>query len=218
MKKSEKEKIVKDNANKTSVELAVTVASEKVYEFKYAKPETAEDYENIIFGLGYENATPEATAAYLISRSIHPETRIKESTIWTYLHDWHDSGINKVIFELEDLGFLKKVSTAKYKIKQTPKNIQTLNDFKVSMEILNTKASPIAVGVYMACALYKYDDNLINDEHLWTNTYWSRQYIERGMEELEKLGYLIDTGSYFVLDGRVVEEYEFTESIERELL
>jgi len=33
MKKSEKEKIVKDNANKTSVELAVIVASEKVYEF-----------------------------------------------------------------------------------------------------------------------------------------------------------------------------------------
>lgn len=215
MKKSEKEtkKNVKDNANKTSVELATTVVPDKVYEFIDAKPKTSEDYDNIILGLGYENATPQAIAAYLICRSTHPENLIKESTIWIYLHDWHDSDIDKAIFELEDLGYLKKVSTTKFKIQKIPNNVPILNDFKVSTEILNTQASPIAVGVYMACALYKYDDNLINDECLWANTYWSRQYIERGIEELEKLGYLIDTDSYFMLDGREVEIYEFVESI-----
>ena len=171
------------------------------YLFLDKKPVTSKDYDNILNALACNNAQPTAVAAYLTCRSVHNDDVINIGDINRYLNHWTDSEINAAVFELVDLDYLKEVSA--YRSNNTNNfnsctfaDNKLFNNITTDNEILSTNASPIAVGVYTACTEYN-EDGCIDEEMLWNNTLWARQYIERGIEELEKLGYLVDTNRYY---------------------
>ena len=199
---------MKNRKAKTRLNLETLIPNNQKYLFLDKKPVTSEDYDNILNALNCDNAEPRAVAAYLTCRSVHNDDVINIGDINLYLNHWIDSDINAAIFDLVDRGYFKEVSYSKSKNTNNFNSCivadnKLFNNITTKNEILSTNTSPIAVGVYMACIEYN-EDECVDEEMLWN---------ERGIEELEKLGYLVDTNRYYELDGREIKIYKFIESI-----
>lgn len=206
------------------------------YLFTYKKPVSIEDTNNILNTMYLDNLSPKAIALYILCRNEHSDRDISMEDIRMYASYWVDQDIEKALFELVDLGYLiedpiydlidSKLLPSYLTNFSKNRNLETVEQDKkgnmdsitinpVHTNILETNASPIAVGIYLACLKYNLNGQ-ITQEWIWNGTFWSLQYIARGFEELEKLGYLYKTDEYFVIDGREVDIYDFFENIDNE--